>query len=127
MAAGPGVYREGNTLRVLRAAPYAPDAHDGPEAPGAPTQTAGVGRAPRVPRFVPVSLSLYAGLGRYAPSPGALTIEVEDGLTVGELLEALGLLPGEAKLLFVNHRAVEPGQVLGSGDRVGAFPLIAGG
>lgn len=111
MATGPCLSREGGTVRVQRAAPHGPQAR----------------RALGALGFFPVSLSLYAGLDRYAPSPGPLTIEVEDGLTVGELLEALGLLPGEAKLLFVNHRAVELGQVLRSGDRVGAFPLIAGG
>ncbi len=126
MAAGPGVFREGNTLRVLRTPPDAAGARHAPEAPRS-GQATPEGRAPRVPRFVPVSLSLYAGLGRYAPAPGPLAVEVEDGLTVGELLGALGLPPGEVKLVFVNHRAAEPGHILGSGDRVGAFPLIAGG
>lgn len=124
MPAGPGVYREGSTLRVRRAAPEAPAPEPRPSFP-AP----GSRQAARKTTFIRVSLSLYAGLDRYAPgpTPGPLTVEVEDGLTVGELLEAFGLPPGEAKLVIVNHRAAEAGQVLRSGDQIGVFPLIAGG
>ncbi len=77
--------------------------------------------------FVLVRLSLYAGLGRLAPAPSPMEVAVEKGLTVGDLLDALGVPAGEARLLFVNHCAVERDKVLAAGDRVGAFPLIAGG
>lgn len=86
-----------------------------PSPPGAPT------------RAVLVQLCLFAGLERYAPAPLPLDVAVEEGLTVGDLLDALRVPASEAKLLFVNHRTAEREQTLRDGDRVGAFPQIAGG
>ena len=77
--------------------------------------------------FVTVHLELFAGLGRYLPGPGPVRLEVDEGVTVRELLDALGVPADEARLIFVNHRAADPAQVLREGDRIGAFPLIAGG
>ena len=79
-------------------------------------------------RFVSVTLSLYASLGRFAPGPGQpMAVEVEEGLTLGELLQAFRVPLEEVKLVFVNHRATVLERVLAEGDRVGAFPPVAGG
>jgi len=87
------------------------------------------GPASRSAAFIPVTLTLFAGLGRHLSRSGSesLTLEVEKGLTVGEALCALGVPLEEVKVVFVNHRKVEPGHVLEAGDRVGAFPPVAGG
>jgi len=82
-------------------------------------------------------VSLYAGLRQYAPDrDGAagggtaadpVPLEVEPGKTVADVLEHLGVPPEEARLVFVNRRAVEKDHILADGDSVGVFPPVAGG
>jgi molybdopterin converting factor small subunit len=77
-----------------------------------------------------VRLSLYASLRNYLPdqeSRNPVTIEVEDGSTIGDLLDQLSV-PAEApKILFVNGVHAERSARLKNGDEVGAFPPVAGG
>jgi len=56
-----------------------------------------------------------------------MALEVEESLTLGELLQAFRVPLEEVKLVFVNHRATVLERVLAEGDRVGAFPPVAGG
>jgi molybdopterin converting factor small subunit len=77
-----------------------------------------------------IQVRLFASLGRYAPSgEGAEdhAVTLEEGATVGVLLDRLGVPAGVVKLIFVNGVHATPETVLRSGDRVGVFPPVAGG
>ena len=73
---------------------------------------------------------LYATLQQYGPHPphsDAIAVQLADGATVGDLILELQLPVQEVNKVFVNYRAVEDGYILQEGDRVGIFPLVAGG
>ncbi|HCJ11033.1 MAG TPA: molybdopterin synthase sulfur carrier subunit [Clostridiales bacterium] len=80
-------------------------------------------------RFLTVTLSLYAGLDRHLSSParGPLTVEVQQGLRVADVLEDLRVPREEVKVVIVNHRLTGLDHVLADGDRVAVFPTVAGG
>jgi len=76
-----------------------------------------------------VELRLFGNLRKFLPdpqSPGA-PLEVPQGATLGNLLDRLRIPPTEPKILLVNGLHVGRDYVLQEGDRVGAFPPIAGG
>jgi molybdopterin converting factor small subunit len=83
----------------------------------------------KAPRFLTVTLSLYAGLDRHLSSPtrGPLTVQVQEGLKVADVLEDLRVPREEVKIVIVNHRASGLDHVLAEGDRVAVFPTVAGG
>lgn len=57
---------------------------------------------------------------------GSGEVEVPDGSTVGRVSDRLGL-PGRHCVFVVNGQAVKPDAVLRDGDRLQAFPPMAGG
>ena len=77
-----------------------------------------------------VELRLYASLGRYLPEEkegNSWVIEIDPGTTIRELLRRLNI-PSEApKIFFLNGVHAQGDEVLKDGDRVGAFPPVAGG
>ena len=77
-----------------------------------------------------IDVQLFASLGRYAPSGDGTApreVSLEEGATVGSLLERLGIPPEVVKLVFVNGVHATGGTALHDGDRVGVFPPVAGG
>ncbi len=75
-----------------------------------------------------VTLKLFAGLEVHLPSgqsPEAL--ELEDGLTVLQVLDHLGVPRGKPRIFMLNHRHVELDHVLQDGDTLAVFPPVAGG
>jgi molybdopterin converting factor small subunit len=52
--------------------------------------------------------------------------ELEDGKTVGDLIDRAGLDRGGVKVAFVNSRTVGLETVLHDGDRVGLAPPVGG-
>ena len=75
-----------------------------------------------------VRVKLYAGLTRSAGVSGqVVAIDLPEGSTVADLVAALDLAPGQARLTFVNGRARRPHHRLAPGDQVGVFPPIGGG
>ena len=80
--------------------------------------------------MIQVEVVLYATLAEYVPGskPGVPSVmELEEGKTVQELLEMLGVPGNDAKLIFINGVIKDPDCVLGDRDRVGIFPPVAGG
>ena len=80
-----------------------------------------------------IELALYASLQQYLPegpqgSSGkrSRTIELPDGITVGELAARLGL-PDEPRVRFIEGRAVTDEAPLRDGTRLAIFPPVAGG
>ena len=77
-----------------------------------------------------VEVQLFASLMQYMPGQtghAPYVIEVADGTTVGALLVSLKVPVGLAKLIFRNGVHARGEDVLQEGDRVAAFPPIAGG
>jgi sulfur carrier protein ThiS len=74
-----------------------------------------------------VQINVYASLRSYVGGAPSLTVEIEPGQTVQQLLEELGIPPEETRILFVNNRAAGLDQPLQGGERVGVFPAIGGG
>jgi len=69
-------------------------------------------------------------LSRYVSNaaPGIpFEIEVPESATVADLVNWLKLPREEVKLFFIKGRARPMDWLLGAGDDVGIFPLIAGG
>jgi molybdopterin synthase sulfur carrier subunit len=79
---------------------------------------------------VKVEVQLFATLSSYRPDGAAgdgTTLDVPEGTTVGEVIEALRIPPEVDCLRVVNGRDAEPGQRLVDGDVLSLFPPLAGG
>lgn len=78
-----------------------------------------------------IELRLYASLSRYLPGGGApggtCQIELEEGATIKSLFAAIHLPADAPKIIFLNGIHARGDEVLKEGDRVGAFPPVAGG
>ena len=77
-----------------------------------------------------IDVQLFASLGRYAPSGDGTApreVSLEEGATVGTLLDRLGVPTEVVKLVFVNGVHATGRTALHDGDRVGVFPPVAGG
>ena len=72
-----------------------------------------------------ITVNCFATLAGYAPQGGS--VPHSDGLTVGGLVQALGIPPEQVKTVFVNGLHAEWDKALADGDRVGVFPAVAGG
>jgi molybdopterin converting factor small subunit len=77
-----------------------------------------------------IELRLYASLSRYLPEEkdgNSCVVEVEPGTTIRDLFLRFQI-PAEArKIIFLNGIHAQGDEVLKNGDRVGAFPPVAGG
>ncbi len=73
-----------------------------------------------------ISLKAFATLHKYMPE-NFEAYELEDGTTVKQLLELLGLVDEQVKLVFINGAHVSRQAVIAQGDRVGLFPAVGGG
>lgn len=77
-----------------------------------------------------IQVRVFATLRKYLGEEDqgeVLAIQLAPGSTVADLIARLGIPPDEVKVVFINHRAVPRDRVLVDGDRVGVFPLVAGG
>jgi molybdopterin converting factor small subunit len=80
--------------------------------------------------MITVHVKLFANLRKYRPGLGIgepFAVELPEGATVADLIQALGLPQGEVKIVFVNALFRELDHVLGDGDEVGIFPPVGGG
>jgi len=77
-----------------------------------------------------IELALFAKLSARYPVGGGgrepRPLDIEDGITVGALVERIGLAD-EQRITFVNGRHAPDDLVLAPGDRLAIFPPIAGG
>ena len=77
-----------------------------------------------------IELRLYAALRVLTPQKtdsDSCEIEVAEGTTVRNLLQALKVPRENVKLVFVNGVHANGDEILRAGDRVGVFPAVAGG
>ena len=74
-----------------------------------------------------VRVNLYATFRSYIGGAPSVDVQIAPGQTVREVLEKLGVPPGQTRIIFVNSRAGELSQPLEGGERLGIFPAIGGG
>jgi sulfur carrier protein ThiS len=77
-----------------------------------------------------VELNLYASFKSYLPENSrgnSCIVEVEEGTRVRELLARMSIPPEAPKVIFLNGVHAKGDEVLQDGDRLGAFPPVAGG
>ncbi len=76
-----------------------------------------------------IHIKLYATLALDTPKIGPETdfIEIQEGLSIGEILDWLGLSRESPKIIFVNGVHANMDTIPKEGDRVAVFPPIAGG
>jgi molybdopterin converting factor small subunit len=73
-----------------------------------------------------IDLKLFATLATRVPA-NADEFAIEEGMTIGQLIEHLKISPSEAKLIFINGVRKDLNAVLHGGERVGIFPPVGGG
>ena len=73
-----------------------------------------------------IQIKLFATLLENLPDNADL-FPVEEGTTVSDLADLLGIDPKDAKLIFINGRKGALDSILAEGDRVGLFPPVGGG
>ena len=77
-----------------------------------------------------IELRLYASLSRYLPEKregNSCDIEIAPGTTINELLRDRNIPLEAPKVIFLNGVHARGDEILKEGDRVGAFPPVAGG
>ena len=52
--------------------------------------------------------------------------DLENGQTVGDLIQRAGIAPKDVKIAFVNSRIVGLDTVLSDGDQIGLAPAVGG-
>jgi len=77
-----------------------------------------------------VDLNLYASLERYIAekhSGNSCSLAIDEGTTIGDLLDQLSVPADAPKVIFLNGVHSDRDALLKDGDRVSAFPPVAGG
>jgi len=78
-----------------------------------------------------VEINLFASLARYMRDKtgiqGSRVLEVGEGTTILDILTLMEVPLDKVKILFLNGIHATGDEVLKEGDRVGAFPPVAGG
>jgi molybdopterin converting factor small subunit len=73
-----------------------------------------------------IQIKLFASLQKFMPA-SAENYAIEDGITVGALLQQLDIPQDMIKLVFVDNVRAELTSILKGGERVGIFPPVGGG
>jgi len=79
---------------------------------------------------VKVELHLYASFKSHLPDKcggNPCIMEIPEGTTIRELLSRLNIPPEAPKVIFLNGVHTQGDEILKEGDRLGAFPPVAGG
>ncbi len=72
-----------------------------------------------------LEIKLFASLQKFKPQQEKVALE--DGFTVLDILERIGISPSEVAIVLVNGRHAHLDQALHDGETVALFPPIAGG
>jgi len=77
-----------------------------------------------------VDVVLFAHFSGFQPDGKggrhARTYELEEGTTIADVIDMIGL-PDEPRVIFVNNRHAPEERELRQGDRLAIFPPVAGG
>lgn len=72
-----------------------------------------------------IEIKCFATLSGFTPEGNMMT--VEDGATIQQVIDALGITPEDVKIMFINGKHKSLSSVLNEGDRLGLFPAVGGG
>jgi molybdopterin converting factor small subunit len=72
-----------------------------------------------------IEVRLFAGLRKYTNEKNR--IQLEEGATVYDFLEKLGIPPSEVAIILVNGRHATKDHPLRDAETVSLFPALAGG
>lgn len=72
-----------------------------------------------------LEVKCFATLSDFTPEGGVMN--VEDGITIRQVLEILGVQEDDVKIMFINGKHEALDSVLEEGDRLGLFPAVGGG
>ncbi|MCP4024173.1 MAG: MoaD/ThiS family protein [Desulfobacteraceae bacterium] len=76
--------------------------------------------------MIKIDLKLFVTLSKFLPGEGE-SFQVDEGTSIGGLIENLSIPSAQVKLIFVNGKKVASDYRLQQGDRVGLFPPVGGG
>ncbi len=77
-----------------------------------------------------IEVALYATLSQYLPKGSQghkAIIEYADGVTVGQVIDQLGIPKPYPTMVLVNGIYADPNTLLKEGDLLALFPPLAGG
>ncbi len=66
--------------------------------------------------------TLRAKAPHFSAGEGYLEVEGSEPVTVGRILDLLGIRPEEVNLIYRNHRLVSPSATVRDGDSLAVFP-----
>lgn len=73
-----------------------------------------------------ITVKCFATLKPFEPQAAA-AYTAPDGVTVGGLMDHLGIPRDEVKIMFINNKHTTIDATIHDGDRVGLFPAVGGG
>lgn len=73
-----------------------------------------------------IQICLFANLKAFTPKDSD-TYPIIPGITVGAVMDQIGIPVDIAKIIFIDGKKGTLDQVLTGGERVGVFPPVAGG
>jgi len=77
-----------------------------------------------------LEVRVFSGLEKFIPGARfgqSIEVELQEGITVGELVDSLGIPRNQVFTALVNGRHSAMDAVLQAGDRVSLFPPVGGG
>ena len=80
--------------------------------------------------MIEIELRVFGDLRKYMEGVAigeSQALRFNEGSTVKDILNRLGIPETEAKIILVNGRAKEVNDKLNDGDRLAFFPAVAGG
>lgn len=72
-----------------------------------------------------IEVKCFATLSDFTPEGGIM--DVEDGFTIKQVMDTLGMQESDVKIMFINGKHESLDSVLKEGDRLGLFPAVGGG
>jgi len=75
-----------------------------------------------------VTIQLISVLKRHCGDPaGKIVMTVDEGTRIGQVLEKIPIVKGEAGTIVLNSKLVQEDAVLRDGDVVELYPVMGGG
>lgn len=79
------------------------------------------------PEEITLTIHLGQGLRRLAGDVAVIEMRVPAGTLIGEVIERLGLAPGDVTIISHNGALAGKDDAVGPGDNLGLYPPIGGG
>ncbi len=74
-----------------------------------------------------VTVNLYASFRQHIGGQPSISISIDPGQTIEQLLTQIGVPIEQTRIIFCNNRLVDISYALEGGEAIGVFPAIGGG